>query len=202
MTVSYPDISSSLQRRAQKVTTARGLYILNELVQEDIYHPTVKTFKDFFEESVTIVMVDGTTVYALPSDFQSSRRVFDDGDNLLLRGDNTPLDVEPKNKVKIFGGNLTVDPDRSFDEVLVEYYKPIPDFDATSNIVLPDDISAALKNIWVTGLEFYYFTDNKKTQEAQIAFTRYKDAKNRKFTYSIGSLVSDERPRRVRRNQS
>jgi len=185
----YSDITSSAQRRAQKVTNARGLYFLNELVKVDIYAPTVVTFKDYFEGDETVTMIDGTTTYALSTDVFAIREIQDQDGNLILRGTNTPRDVEPKNRVKVYGGNLIVDADRNFTILYVFYYKPIPDFDESSDIDLPDDITAALKNVWVTGLERFYFNENKKAQSATVSDANYTDAKDRIFTYRIGSLV-------------
>ena len=188
MSIKYSEIVAQTQRRAQKVTSARGLFYLNKLVKKDIYHPVVKTFPGYFEQQVEITMIDGTNDYALPSDFYANKSTLDQGGNVILRGSNTPADVSPKNNIQIYGGRVYVNADRSFTSLFLTYYKPIPDFDATSAIDLPADIANALETIWVTGLESFFFSDNKKTQETAVSFARYNDAKNEVLTYSVGSL--------------
>ena len=184
----YTEISGSVQRRASKVTTARGLFILNHLIKDDIWQGVSKTFRDYFHREVKITIISGTTSYALPTDYYATEKVEDQSENILLRGSNTPRDVTDKNKVQIYGGNIIVDTDTSITELYISYFIEFPEFAETGDIDLPDDITKELKNIWVTGLEYFYFSDNKKVQETQTSYARYEDSKSKKFTFSIGTL--------------
>lgn len=188
MAIKYSDIVSQTQRRARKATNARGLFYLNKLVKKDIYRAVVKTFPDYFEETIEIDMIDGTTEYALPSDFYANAKTVDQNGRTILRGANTPTDVTPKNKIKIYGGNVYVSADRNFTKLVLKYYRKFPDFDETNEIALPDDIAEALESIWVNGFEYFHFSENKKTQETDVSFARYRDARNEVLTFSIGSL--------------
>jgi len=184
----YSDISKNVQRRARKVTDPRGIFILNYFVAKDIYFRLCSTFPGYFQKQVKIPMVDGTTSYALPTDFYAVKRVYDEGGNTVLRGSNALLSNSSKGKVQIYGGNLVVDADNTYVSLFVEYCRVMPKFDETTDIDLPDDIAEAIELICVTGLEYFYFSENKKTQETQTSFARYNDAKDAVLTFSIGTF--------------
>lgn len=182
------DINSDLQRRALKVTSPRLLYILNELVRTDIEYAVRQTFPDYFDEQTEITMVDGTLEYDLPDDFDVSKSITDQDGHVILRGSNTPRDVDPKNKIKIYGNKLYVNEDASFTSLVVSYWKPFPMFISGEDILLPDNVTRALRNVWVTGTEFFFFSENKKTQETQTSYTRYSDAKGVIMAPSVSSF--------------
>ena len=184
----YTDIYGSVQKRASKVTTPRGLYILNHLVKDDIWEGVSKTFYDYFHKEVKITIVSGTVSYALPTDYYATEKIKDESENIILRGSNTPRDVDNKNKVQIYGGNVIIDSDASFTELYISYFIEFPEFEEVGDIDLPDNITKELKNVWVSGLEYFYFSDNKKVQETQTSYARYEDSKSKKFTFSIGTL--------------
>ncbi len=184
----YTDISKNVQRRARKVTDPRGVFLLNNFVAKDIYYRLCNTFPRYFQKQVKVAMVDGVTSYALPSDFYAVRRVYDESGNTVLRGSNSLLDSSLKGKVQIYGGNLVVDAENTYTSLFVEYCIAMPAFDETTDIDLPSDIAAALELIWVTGLEYFYFSENKKTQETQTSFARYNDAKDAVLTFSTGTF--------------
>ena len=173
------EIVNKTQRRAKKITNDRALYFLNYLIHNDILTAVYATYPEYFKKKTDVPIVQGTTEYDMPSDYGMVWEIRNISGGRLYREDG----------VYVSNKKLYVPADTKLTKVVVHYYRPLPTIDANTDIDLPDDILNDLIPIYVAGIEYYFFSDNKKTQETSVSFNRYLDARKNILTYSIGSLI-------------
>lgn len=175
MSVSITEITTRMNKRTQSTASSKIRSFLNNEVRQDIEWKVQKTWPDYFNQEPIVLEIDPETAteYTV-TDLEQFVSAATPTGVIVKRGTNAPDGVEgEKNYIKVVGNVITVSPETTLKEIVIQHRKGIPDVPETDPIDLPDEITAELLPVWSNGADFYIFDSNGKYDRASSANQKY-----------------------------
>ncbi len=200
-TKTFDDVRSALSRRGSRMTPEQLLYYANYMVREDIKDDYYTTFEQDAAATHEITIVAGTYAYELPENYfdvfvpRNMKNPVTDENNLELQksyADNfRSQDFGFGGRVYSIDSGFINFPKKSIDngvikegeKIYLNYLKLIPDVESEEDeLPFGERIQNKMLPLYVSGIQFFYFTDTKKVTDRALQLSNYRTAKANAFS--------------------
>ena len=204
MTKTFEDVRAALSKRASRITEAQMLYYANSRVLPDIQNDLYTTFERDFSKTFEIEIVAGQYEYDLPTDFfdlyspvEKTSPITDESNNDLRKayaGDYRSPSSSFGGRIYWISSDSIHFPKKSIDnsaiipgeKIYMTYLKKVAEVTAEgSNLPFGGRLQDKMFPIYVSGIQYFFFTDGKKVVDRQLQLSNYRSDKANAFSLSI-----------------